>query len=71
MYETVSVEQLYEEELEALEEQHQKLIDENTFESRQTAQKIANVIEYFKVRLGIVNETIDEVYGVPKNNTLH
>jgi len=71
MYETVSVEQLYEEELEALEEQHQKLLDENTFESRQTAQKIANVIEYFKVRLGIVNETIDEVYGVPKNNTLH
>ena len=71
MYETVSVEQLFEEELAALEEQHQRLLDENTFESRQTAQKIANVIEYFKLRLGVIEETIDEVYGVSKHNTLH
>lgn len=71
MYETVSVEQLFEEELAALEEQHQKLLDENTFESRQTAQKIANVIEYFKLRLGVIEETMDEVYGVSKHNTLH
>ena len=70
-YETVSVEQLYEEELAALEEQHQKLLDENTFQSRQTAQKIANVIEYFKVRLGIVEETVEEVYGVGGDKTLH
>ena len=33
MYETVSVEQLFEEELAALKEQHQKLIDENTVDS--------------------------------------
>ena len=71
MYETVSVEQLFEEELAALEEQHQRLLDENTFESRQTAQKIANVIEYFQLRLGVIEETIDEVYGVSKHNTLH
>jgi response regulator RpfG family c-di-GMP phosphodiesterase len=71
MYETVSVEQLFEEELEALEEQHQRLIDENTFESRHTAQKIANVIEYFKLRLGVSDETMDEVYGYSKNDTLH
>lgn len=71
MYETVSVEQLFEEELAALEEQHQRLIDENTFDSRQTAQKIANVIEYFKLRLGVIEQTIDEVYGVSNNKTLH
>jgi len=71
MYETVSVEQLFEEELAALEQQHQRLIDENTFDSRHTAQKIANVIEYFKLRLGVLEETIEEVYGVNENKTLH
>jgi hypothetical protein len=71
MYETVSVEQLFEEELAALEEQHQRLIDENTFDSRHTAQKIANVIEYFKIRLGVLEETMEEVYGVDENKTLH
>jgi len=71
MYETVSVEQLFEEELAALEEQHQRLIDENTFDSRCTAQKIANVIEYFKLRLGVLEETMEEVYGVDENKTLH
>jgi len=71
MYETVSVEQLFEEELAALEEQHQRLIDENTFDSRHTAQKIANVIEYFKLRLGVLEETMEEVYGVDENKTLH
>jgi hypothetical protein len=71
MYETVSVEQLFEEELAALEEQHQRLIDENTFDSRHTAQKIANVIEYFKLRLGVLEETLEDVYGVDENKTLH
>lgn len=71
MYETVSVEQLFEEELAALEEQHQKLIDENTFDSRRTAEKIANVIQYFQLRLGVLEETMEEVYGVNENNTLH
>ena len=71
MYETVSVEQLFEEELAALEEQHQRLIDENTFDSRHTAQKIANVIQYFQLRLGVLDETMEEVYGVSENNTLH
>ena len=71
MYETVSVAELFEEELAALEEQHQRLIDENSFDSRQTAQKIANVIEYFKVRLGVLEETMEEIYGVPGNKTLH
>ena len=71
MYETVSVEQLFEEELAALEEQHQRLIDENTFDSWHTAQKIANVIEYFKLRLGVLEETLEDVYGVDENKTLH
>ena len=71
MYETVSVAELFEEELAALEEQHQRLIEENSFDSRQTAQKIANVIEYFKLRLGVLDETMEEVYGVDENKTLH
>ena len=71
MYETVSVEQVFEEELAALEEQHQKLIDENTFDSRRTAEKIANVIQYFQLRLGVLDKTMEEVYGVSENNTLH
>ena len=71
MYESISVEQLFEEELAALEDQHQRLIDENTFDSRHTAQKIANVIEYFKLRLGVLDENIDDVYGFNEDKTYH
>jgi hypothetical protein len=74
MYEeTVSVEQLFEEELEALEEQHQRLIDENTFQSRQTAQKIEAVIEYFNLRLDALEYGFEEAYGIgsSKRKTLH
>ena len=47
MYETVTVAELFEEELESLEEQYDTLIEEDTQTSKLTAQKIANVIEYF------------------------
>ena len=68
MYETVTVAELFEEELAALEEQHELLLEENTFESRTTAKKLSHVIEYFKSRLGI--EEHDD-YVDPGNNTLH
>ena len=69
--ETVTIGELFEEELLALEEQHQKLIDENTQDSRLTAQKIANVIEYFKLRLDLLEYDMNDAYGVGSNETLH
>ena len=71
MYETVSVEELFEEELAALEEQHQKLLEENSVDSKRVAQRIACVIEYFKARLGVIEETMEELYGASSNKTLH
>lgn len=71
MYETISVEQLFEEELEALVAQHEKLIAENTKDSMLIAERILPVIEYFKARLGLLEESVDEMYGVPENHTLH
>lgn len=68
-YETVSVAELFEEELVALEEQHEELLEKNTYESRTTAAKISHVIEYFKNRLGIMDE--EDYLANPGNNTLH
>jgi len=71
MYETVTVAQLFEEELEALEEQYDTLIEEDTQTSKLTAQKIANVIEYFKLRLGVLEASLEETYGAAPHRTLH
>ena len=69
--ETVSVQQLFEEELEALQDQHERLIEEDTPESVQCARKIAHVIEYFKLRLGVLEETMEQIYGAPPDKTKH
>ena len=69
--ETVTVGEIFEEELLALEEQHARLIAENTHDSRLTAQKIANIIEYFKLRLELLDYDINDAYGVGSNETLH
>jgi 2-keto-4-pentenoate hydratase len=72
MYEeTVTVAELFEEELLALEEQQQKLLAENTEGSRETAAKIAHIIEYFKLRLELLDYDIEDAYGVGSNQTLH
>ena len=71
MIETVTVAELFEEELIALEEQHEKLIKENTQQSRLTAQKLENIMEYFKVRLGMIEGTMEEIYGAGPDETLH
>ena len=47
-YESITVEQLYQEELDALEEQYSILINEGTASSTTAAQTIATVILYFK-----------------------
>ena len=71
MYETVSVEELFQEELEALQAQHEKLIAEGTREGMLIAERLLPVIEYFKARLGLADESLDELYGVPEDHTLH
>lgn len=71
MYETVTVAELFEEELEALEEQHQKLLEESTETSKETAAKIAHVIEYFKLRLDLLEYSMEDAYGVKISKTLH
>lgn len=67
----VTVGELFEEELFNLEQQHAKLIEENTHESRLTAKKIEHVIEYFKLRLELLDYDINEAYGVDIKQTLH
>lgn len=69
--ETVTVAELFEEELLALEEQHKKLIEENTELAKDTAAKIAHIIEYFKLRLELLDYDIEDAYGVGSNETLH
>lgn len=69
--ESVTVAELYEEELVALEEQRQKLIEENTQESRLTAQKLDHIIEYFQLRLEMLEYGMEDAYGVGAKKTLH
>jgi hypothetical protein len=50
-YETITLEQLFREELEALMDQQEKLIEEDTPESKALAHNLGYVIAYFKARL--------------------
>ena len=69
-YETVSVAELFQEELDTLQEQYELLVDRGTSASLQTAQRIEHVIEYFEARLGQTTELYFE--GRPtKDDTLH
>jgi|TARA_B100001094_G_scaffold118529_1_gene114289 hypothetical protein len=69
-YETVSVEQLFQEELDALIEQYEVLVNKGTSTSLLTAERIEHVIEYFEARLGQTTELYFE--GRPtKDDTLH
>jgi len=72
MYEdVVTVAELFEEELEALILQHEKLLRENTNDSRNIAQSLEHVIRYFRVRLGHTDEDLESVYGAGPEETLH
>ena len=70
---SVTVEELFEEEIAALEEHHEALIQENTHESLTGAHKIEAVIEYFNLRLDALEYGFEEAYGIgsSKRNTLH
>lgn len=69
--ETVSVEELFTEELEALEEQYNKLIDLDTAEAQSTANSLIHIITYFRVRLGLTTEDLEDVYGADPSRTIH
>ena len=72
MYEeSVTVAELFEEELIAIEEQYDKLIGENTMDSRLTAKKLEHIIEYFKLRLQLLDYDMEDAYGVGTKQTLH
>ena len=66
-YETITVKQLFEEELEAIKDQHERLIELDTPESREAANSLKHVIRYFKKRL-----ELDELYEERgPNDSLH
>ena len=55
-YETVSVGELFQEELDALREQYDILIDKGTDTSLRAAENLEHVIRYFESRLGQTTE---------------
>jgi len=69
-YETISVEQLFQEELDCLREQYDILIDKGTSTSLRAAEDLEHVIRYFEARL---NQTTELYYaGNPgPDDTLH
>lgn len=68
--ETVTVEELFKEELEQLEEQHRILEESGSEDSLRTARELESVIRYFQIRLGLLEQGIDEAYAAT-NPTLH
>ena len=72
MYEeTVSVEELFEEELAAIIEARQSLVEKGDRESILVADSLNHVIQYFKVRLGYEDIEMDEFYGISEDITYH
>ena len=69
-YETVSVGELFQEELDALREQYDHLIDKGTVTSLQAAENLEHVIRYFEARLGQTTELYVEG-GPGPDDTLH
>lgn len=69
--EYISVEELYEEELEALSTQHSYLMEKNTEDSLRAAESLVHVIAYFRVRLGLEDTDLSDVYGAAPDETLH
>ena len=69
-YETVSVAELLQEELDALRDQYDKLIDRGTDTSLTTAENLEHVIRYFEARLGQTTDLYFEGEPGP-DDTLH
>jgi len=69
--ETVSVEELYQEELTALETQYDRLSRMDTESARKAADTLLHVIAYFRVRLGLEEHDLEEVFGADPDRTIH
>ena len=69
-YETVSVGELFQEELDCLKEQYDNLIDKGTTTSLKAAEDLEHVIRYFEARLGNTTELYVEG-GPTSDDTLH
>jgi mevalonate pyrophosphate decarboxylase len=69
--ESITVEQLYEEELLLLREQRERLLAANTAASKRTAKRIQIVIDYFRKRLERHTEDCLLTEGAPPHATLH
>ena len=69
-YETVSVAELFQEELDALRDQYDKLIDRGTDSSLTTAENLEHAIRYFEARLGQTTDLYFEGEPGP-DDTLH
>ena len=69
-YETVSVAQLFQEELDCLREQYDLLIGKGTNTSLQAAEDLEHVIRYFEARLGQTTELYFEG-GPGPDDTFH
>ena len=67
-YETVSVAQLFQEELDALREQYDHLIEHGSDQALTAAQNLEHVIRYFESRLG---QTTEMFVGMEPDETLH
>jgi hypothetical protein len=69
--EVVSVEELFQEELEVLEHQYDKLTQVSSEESRIAAETLLHVIAYFRVRLGLEQNDLEELFGADPDRTIH
>ncbi len=70
--ETVSVEELFEEELAALEYHYNKLVKETSDPgATKAAENLLHVIAYFRVRLGQEEEDFESLYGAYPDRTIH
>ena len=69
-YETVTVAELFQEELDCLREQYDKLIGNGTDQSLRAAENLEHVIRYFEARLGQTTELYFEGSPGP-DDTLH
>ena len=69
-FETITVEQLFQEELDCLKEQYDNLIDKGTTTSLKAAEDLEHVIRYFEARLGNTTELYVEG-GPASDDTLH
>lgn len=69
--EVVSVEELFQEELAALEHQYDRLTQVSSEESRIAAETLLHVIAYFRVRLGLEQNDLEELFGADPDRTIH